>query len=276
MGKTAFVWIRDGVLVDRMHINPVAFAFAALCFATKESKRRMTLGNLITFAFDKSGFSCAEKLAMYNAEKGHSIEDVEGAQAFYNEIASQAAAHARYFKGAPQLLKDLHDAGACNFITSAVEQNVLDAWAETEQGKEIAPYLTEILGKRPGFAKGKEHFEHIRQRYHCDSIYYVADAPSEIETGARLAGDYGITAIGFGFAIGRSNIEEALALVKDANADCGRVFEEVPAIISDIRLPAASQVESALLQAGAETVVTGDTATIMGELRRYLFARQIL
>lgn len=27
--KTAIIWIRDGVLVDRMYINPVAFAFAS-------------------------------------------------------------------------------------------------------------------------------------------------------------------------------------------------------------------------------------------------------
>ncbi len=73
---TAILWIRDGVLVDRMHINPVAFAFAVWVFSNPKKRLNTTLEGLINFGFEKSGFACADKMQMYNSECHDILTDV--------------------------------------------------------------------------------------------------------------------------------------------------------------------------------------------------------
>lgn len=200
--NTAILWIRDGVLVDRMHINPVAFAFVAWRFSSPRRRSKVTTpATLINFAFEKSGFSCREKLQKYNAERENIVEDIDGAANYYNVLATEAAASADYFPGTEDLLRDLHRAGAQNFITSAVEQEVLDAWHMSPAGKRIAPYLKEILGNRPHFAKGRDHFEYVYSRLGNRNIYYVADATSEIKTGREFSQTHHVVPVGFGYEI---------------------------------------------------------------------------
>ena len=138
MSHIAVMWIRDGVLVDRMHINPVAFAFAVWAFTDPERRTNTTLEGLINFGFEKSGLSCADKMRLYNSERENVLMDVDAAAGYYNLLAAEAAASADYFNGAVELLRDLHEAEVQNFITSAVEQQVLDAWKSTEQGRMIS------------------------------------------------------------------------------------------------------------------------------------------
>lgn len=64
----AIFWIRDGVLVDRMHVNPVAFAAAVLLHAG-ETRRAVSLSELINFGFSASGISCADKIKLFNQKK---------------------------------------------------------------------------------------------------------------------------------------------------------------------------------------------------------------
>lgn len=151
MSNTAIMWIRDGVLVDRMHINPVAFAFAAWLFSPPERRQNTTLEALINFGFEKSGVSCADKMRLYNRQREDILTDVETAANYYNLLATEAATTANYFTGTTELLRDLLNAGVHNFITSAVEQDVLNTWSQSQQGLVVAPYFKEILGKRHNF-----------------------------------------------------------------------------------------------------------------------------
>src|ERR1700722_12473301 len=115
MSNTAVFWIRDGALVDRMHINPVAFAYAAWLFSASDRRKQTTLAGLINFGFERSGFSCADKLRLYNIEREDIVADVEGAASFYNALSSEAAGGANYFTGTVELLRDLQAAGVQNF-----------------------------------------------------------------------------------------------------------------------------------------------------------------
>lgn len=146
MSKNAVLWIRDGVLVNRMHINAVAFAASVWVFVAPE--RRPAIESLINFGFEKSGVSFAEKMRLYNLDLENILGDVDQAANFYNELTSEAAVHATLFEGAEALLQDLSQGGTSNCITSAVEQYVLEAWATSQQGSRIVPYLKEILGRR--------------------------------------------------------------------------------------------------------------------------------
>jgi phosphoglycolate phosphatase-like HAD superfamily hydrolase len=283
MSKTAVLWIRDGVLVDRMHINPVAFAFAVWVFSAPERCRKTTLEGLINFGFEKSGFSCAEKMQLYNSECENVLSDVQTAAGYYNVLASQAATEAEYFTGIIELLRDLQSAGIQNFITSAVEQDVLDAWSHNQQGSMIAPYLKEILGKRHNFSKGQSHFQYVSQDLGCENIYYVADATAEIQSGTAYSEKYNITPVGFGNVITVGRVMEAIKLVSQAIIVCG--VDKIPMPISaqqiqvdgaKISLPDERGIEIALCQAGAISVVTGSSDTIVQNLRGYFEERGVL
>ena len=276
MRSVATMWIRDGVLVNRMHVNPVAFAFSYWFFVPSEKKRSISLESLINFGFAKSGFSCAEKMVLFNTECGDLLEDIEAAASFYNLLATAAAKSCTYFDGAVQLLQDLHAAGAQNFITSAVEQNVLDAWAGSSRGSLIAPYLTEILGKRPNFLKGANHFEYVASRVGGEPIYYVADAESEISTARECSSQYNIVPIGFGYAIEKQQVMDAVQLVQKALSVCAR--DKMPHQTIDfgsvinrelLLIPDRVRVEESLRSAGASYVVTGDATEIIEDLRLY-------
>ena len=138
---TAAVWIRDGVLINRMHINAAAFAFATWKYSRSELREKTSLEELINFAFEKSGISCADKMRWYERERENIGIDVDVAVSYYNTIASEAANRAGYFPGALDLLRDLQNVGVHNFITSAVDQDVLDNWLKTEQGQQIDPLM---------------------------------------------------------------------------------------------------------------------------------------
>lgn len=233
----AVMWIRDGVLVNRMHVNPVAFAVAYWVFAAPAKKDRITLESLINFGFARSGISCAQKMQLFNNQCCDALEHVEEAASFYHVLATEAAKSCSYFDGAVQLLKELHAHGARNFITSAVEQSVLDAWANSEQGALIAPYV-EILGTRAGFQKGADHFAYVANSI-ADSInrspiYYVADAVSEITTACRYSDEYNIVPIGFGYVIDLQQIMDAVKLVKAALNTCSE--ESVSQAIIESRI----------------------------------------
>jgi hypothetical protein len=283
MSNTAVLWIRDGVLVDRMHINPVAFALAAWVFSAPERRPNTTLEGLINFGFEKSGLSCADKMRLYNSEREDILIDVETAAGYYNVLASEAATGARYFTGTPELLRDLQSAGVQNFITSAVEQDVLDTWSHSQQGAMIASYLREILGKRHNFSKGRDHFEYVSRCLGNQKIYYVADATAEIQTGKEHSQEYNIVPIGFGNVITVDRVLEAFKLVSQALTVCGVDAIPFPIAVDDIQidgakisLPTEHEIEICLCKAGAESVVTGTKQKIIQNLREYFEERSLL
>jgi phosphoglycolate phosphatase-like HAD superfamily hydrolase len=216
---TAVFWIRDGVLIDRMPVNAVAFAVACLSHATIAPASQPPLASLINFAFQTSGISAADKMRRYNDQHERLVPDVEAAAQYYNELATAAGARCAYFDGVCELLKNLHEQHCVlNFITSAVEQSVLDEWLTSDQGKLIAPYLTETLGERgDNFRKGEPHFAYVKERFEVARIIYVADALSELTTGTQFAQQFNIINIGFANAPTATTIRHAFDLVMIAH-----------------------------------------------------------
>lgn len=282
MQKAVVMWIRDGVLVDRMHINPVAFAYSMWVFSVSEKRATTSLESLIDFGFEKSGFSCAEKMRLYNSERESIVLDVDSAADFYNILVADAARHADYFKGTAELLSDLQNGGIKNFITSAVEQKILDEWLLGRQGREIADYLHEVLGRRENFSKGRDHFEYV-SRLGNQKIYYVADAISEIQTGSRFSQAYNIVPVGFGNVITVERVLEAVEHVKQALCACApnplllsNPAQSAQLDLTEIKLPDQKTVDSSLTAAGAQHVVEGSGATLMQNLRHYFESQSIL
>lgn len=277
------MWIRDGVLIDRMHINPVAFAFASFLYIPPELREGTDLETLINFGFEKSGFSCADKMIMYNRQRRDILHPVHEAAGYYNVLASEAASSCQCFPGTVDLLRDLSQSGVRNYITSAVEQYVLDAWAQTPQGLLIMPYMEEILGRRYNLSKGKDHFQHVAQELRGGTIYYVADAVAEIQAAQKYVFDYNISAIGFGHVIGAGRVAQALELVKQAYDRLGADSVPYPLLAGNLeidmeRLELAdeSKMVPALREAGAQYVVSGNTSEIMPSLRRYFTECSVL
>lgn len=283
MSAKAVFWIRDGVLVDRMHINPVAFAFATWLYAHPQRRTKTSCESLINFGFASSGLSCADKIRLFNRQCVDIVSDIDAASDYYNLLATEAALGAHYFDGAIDLLRDLHLSGAKNFITSAVEQTVLDSWSLTEPGQMIAPYLTEILGKRPGLTKGREHFEYALSQYDCSKIYYVADATAEIISAKEYARTGNITALGFAHVITVERVMHAVDGVLQAASKCKPdlpTFEPDLAAIkvdsSKLVLSGQDEIVSALSEAGAEVVVSGSCQKIMTKLHGYFASIDLL
>jgi phosphoglycolate phosphatase-like HAD superfamily hydrolase len=285
MSKAAVMWIRDGVLVNRMHVNPVAFAFAYLLFmpGMRDKQEEISLEHLINFGFEKSGLSASEKMRLFAMEHGGASADLTLAASFYTRLATEAAAHCRYFDGAVQLMAALHETDVQNFITSAVEQNDLDAWAEAPQGVEIKPWLTEILGQRKDFAKGRDHFRYVANQCEHGRIYYVADAVSEIAAARKYAEDFNITPIGFAYVVRREQVLSAVELVQQAlvafqdsllqSAQIGDELSSSFQLLAETRVRPealslfdATAVELALNSAGANRVATGNEDKIMANL----------
>jgi hypothetical protein len=276
------LWIRDGVLVDRMPVNAVAFAVACLTHADGGQSQTTDLTDLINYAFETSGISCADKIRKFNSERFPLVSDVVDACDYYNRLATHAASRCEYFDGACSLVKNLHECGVLNFITSAVEQDVLNAWARSEHAKPIAPYLTEILGRRSdSFTKGRDHFAYMRDRYNVSRIYYVADAIAEISTGAQYSSEVGIVPIGFAHLITPEKISKACDLVLDAHARLSpaKAQQATPPMTLDapqLTLPTAEELTQSLQRANATHVVTGPTPVLMKELANYLRACGVL
>jgi phosphoglycolate phosphatase-like HAD superfamily hydrolase len=274
------MFIRDGVLINRMHVNPVAFAFAYLSFVDAERQAEISLAALINFGFEKSGLAASEKMRLFNEQHSPALEQIDAAATFYNTLATAAASHCTYFEGAVQLLEDLHAAGARNFITSAVEQDVLDAWAHTAQGTMIAPRLVEILGKRENFHKGREHFEYAASQCDHGRIYYVADAVSEIQVGRQYADQFKITPIGFAYAVSLEQVLDAVRLVQDSLATLSDQTANLPLDVrvdpALLHLPNAAEIEQALKTAGASTLAIGTAGDIMANLQKRFEEVQLL
>jgi hypothetical protein len=289
VARQAFTWIRDGVLVNRMHVNAVAFAMTYWLFTKKVYRVGIGLEQLINFGFAKSGLSCAEKMALFSADCGYPPDAqftgaIDQASAFYNELATMMARSCTYFDGAILLIRQLQELGALNFITSAVEQEVLDTWAQSPDGLELSPYLTEILGKRPGFTKGHDHFAHVAKLAEGGDIFCIADAPAEIAMARQLSDQFHIVPIGFAYAVQKDDVIKAAALAEALICDPDATWRVPPprkisagqlAVNADrIYLPEAQELVNDLQVAGADFVVVGPAHSIMGALSSLLTRRQ--
>ncbi len=287
MQKNAVMWIRDGVLIDRMHINAVAFAYALQLSSDPTTEPKTNLGKLVSYAFEKSGLSCAEKVVLYNTERQDIVSDVESTVQLYNSLATEAAKESRYFNGTIELLDDLKSGGSANFITSAMEQELLDSWIVGAQGRQIAGSLESVLGKRGDFTKGRAHFQHV-SKLGYQRIYYVADAVFEISTSAKLASDFNIVPIGFGNEITRDSIFEAVQIVSAALyrlrqelelSDQGdRMIESLTKNLDSWKstLVDPETDPKLLTDAGAKVVVQGAKATLIQQLRQYFESQNLL
>lgn len=292
------MWIRDGVLINRMPINAVSFAYAYFLSAPAAEQESLSVTSLVNFAFAQSGISCLEKMTLRRSSLDaamHSIDeqvapgfDFEAAVRLYNALATDAASSASYFDGAIETLTWLKTCRASNFITSAVEQAVLDAWACSPQGRQICSRsgpIAEILGRRPNFCKGRDHFRYVSdwlsgtvsqpQPDLVKAIYYVADAVSEIKQGREFSVEFSIVPIGFAHHIDSALVLAAAALVKASleklvasgaiAVSSSSSSERLILDESQLELPSAEALEASLRQAGAAHVVRN-----FDELRRAL------
>jgi hypothetical protein len=257
-----------------MPINAAAFGCCSWLYTREKDRKPALLEDLISFAFEKSGFSCAAKMMMYNAQRQNIISDVESAAALYNVLAAAAGNLAEYFSGSVELLRDLKSGGTLNFVSAAVEQSVMDQWLSGSQGSQIAESLTETLGKRPRFSKGKDHFKHVSD-YGCQRIYYVADALSEVRTASALSHDYNIFPIGFANEITTERVLAAITMVRQELSNlCSRPnsAEDLLKINVDgskLVLPDPQLNQRNLAAEGAVAVIEGDRDNLMPNLRKY-------
>lgn len=272
----ATAWIRDGVLVERMHVNPCAFALSYLALGEKCAGLPLSaqsLTGLVQFAFDYSGISCRDKAALFAEKNNISLEekDLLKLTDTYNDVAAAAAHSCRYFPGTVSLLTKLARAQCKNFITSAVAQPVLDKWLATPTGQEIAPQLYEVLGERPGFSKGQGHFKHISQIVAGEPIYYIADAPLEITQALPFHMSLGVETIAFANNIDNQKVQSGYQLARQACAQVGLADDTLRALEkikpSEINLP---DPQIALRKAGAHHIVSGPADTIYKELEALL------
>ncbi len=278
----ALLWIRDGVLIERMHINAIAFALTYYTFVLPETQAQISLSKLINYAFLKSGYSCFDKIKFFNKDSGINLIDIDIATKYYNSLASAAGKHAQYFPGIIDLLHDLSNNSIKNFITSAISQNVLDTWAMSQQGKLSSKYITQILGSKENFSKGYDHFNFIKEKYRIDKIIYVADAESEIATGNLYARQFNITPVGFANVITTDKIitdlKNVFELTKSLQAIPPYPLTTLPKLkADDILLPDKDELIKALYDNGAKVVVSADaTNSIVDNLKAYLVKSEIL
>jgi len=267
---TAVVWIRDGVLVDRMPENAVAFAIASWRYTHPDLREDLCIEDLINWGFEKSGVSAAEKMQLFNLERREIVTNIIDAAAYYTALVE-------YFDGSVELLRDLQAAGVKNYITSAVNPRVLDKWRDG-QGKVISGYLSKILGSCSGFQKGRDHFAYI-QNQGAAKIYYIADGEMEIRTGNNCE-NCGVVPVGFAHVINSERAVEAFDRLIKVEQSIG-VASPYPIKIHCIHpeklvLPDAVKLESNLAQAGAKVVIGGTKQELMENLRNYFVREKIL
>jgi hypothetical protein len=272
MSKPAILWIRDGVLIERMHMNAVAFAFSYWLYADPIAREEINFTALVQFAFDRSGYSCADKIRLFNEERQPAVKDIEGASSYYNELAPRAGRYCRYFPGMVGLLEEVKAAGCLHFITSAVEQEVLDAWLKGTQAQEISHLLQESLGKRATISTGEKHFEYVHSNFGNPEMIMIADAPMEIKLCQGLADRFKIKTIAFANVITVDKVKEGMDLVtRTADELEGTDYPKMKPIPkfdkSILRLPDQRALEYNLQDAGADEVVSGDAESIVSELR---------
>lgn len=275
--QVAVMWIRDGVLINRMPINAVAFAYAYFLSAPAAEQDSLNVNSLVNFAFAQSGISCLEKMTLWRSSQDATDLDLEAAVRLYNDLATEAACSTSYFDGAIETLSWLKTCRASNFITSAVEQDVLDAWAYSPQGRQICSRsgaITEILGRRPNFCKGRDHFQYVSEWLTktaylpeaelIKTIYYVADAVSEIKQGREFSAEFSIVPIGFAHLIDSAQVLAAASLVRASLEKllASGVVSPVSSSLTErlcldehqLELPSAAELEASLFHAGATHV----------------------
>jgi len=259
-----------------MSVNAVAFAVAWINQVQNAESTGVTLTDLVNFAFATSGISCLDKMHKFNAANQLSMPDVQPAVDFYNKLSAEAGSRCEYFAGAPELLQKTCELGFLNFITSAVEQTVLDRWSASDQARSITPFLTEILGWRSSeFCKGAGHFTYARQHYGVERIIYVADAVAEISSGCQHNRANDIVPVGFAHLISTEKVIQALTLVLQAQREIGHpqssyACEYLLLETDSLILPDQRQLNSSLRNAGAAYLVSGSGDRIMGDLNELL------
>ncbi len=82
--QVAVMWIRDGVLINRMPINAVAFAYAYFLSAPAAEQDSLNVNSLVNFAFAQSGISCLEKMTLWRSSQDPTDLDLEAAVRLYN------------------------------------------------------------------------------------------------------------------------------------------------------------------------------------------------
>lgn len=237
-GNVAVFWIKDGVILNAMAANSVAFGLAVRKIAPKEK-----FEELVNFYFDVSGLSTDEKVKLLNSRKGY---DVIGAGQFKNfneafgEYKSKSKPH--YNPGVPELISELKkEYGVLNFVTSIADQKVLDDWMKECTGLGI----DEALGTRgPDFKKGKAHFAYVSEKYKATKMYLVADAPSEISMGASLSPEFKIKTVGYANPTTREMIASSVEELAPG--------EKIDA--SGLKLPDYGKISSEMKEAGADAI----------------------
>lgn len=294
--SASVIWIRDGVLIDRMPLNALAFAYCYQAVLLKQidtnphhsiPRTIPSISTLTNFALAKSGISCTDKARAFG-ENAIADDIANQVTALYNQLCAVAGSQCQYFPGAIELLKDLQQAGVQNFISSAIEQEVLDHWLTSEQGLALAPHLTEVLGKREAFAKGKEHFAHVaklRQRQPPEPILYVADARQEILQAKSCQTSFNLFIVGFAHCLKKEKFARADELILTSikghrhliesplgvylSTEAGRADEQGARLdLNVLEIPA----DSGLADAGADLLVEGADSEIFNLLRQKLQA----
>lgn len=260
---TAVTWIRDGTLIDRMPENAAAFAITAHRYLCGVSIER-----LINWYFEKSGISALEKMRLFNTVEKNAIRDIENAAQDYTVLAEAISLSVDYFVGAPELVRELSERGVRNYITSAVQQMVLEVWEQSDQGRQVFPYM-EILGDGPKGQKGKEHFLYVREQGNT-RIYAVSDALSEIEAATRFAD----VPVGFAHRITRERVEQAFFRVQSIHQNTGT--HPIQIDIDQVTLPDEAVLTQALHNAGAQKVIAGCRDSIIWNLRNYFVEEGLL
>lgn len=84
------------------------------------------------------------------------------------------------FPETTQVLNQLKERGYIVAISSSTTKSIITAYVE-EKG--IAGSLDEVVGFRPGFEKGRHHFEYLMAKYHVspDEMMYVGDSMKDME-----------------------------------------------------------------------------------------------
>ncbi len=249
--KVAVFWIKDGVILNAMPANSVAFALSVRKIAPKEK-----LEDLVNFYFDASGFSTDEKVKLLNSRKGYDVISASQFKSFSDAFAGyKSKSKPKYNSGIPELLGELkRDYDVLNFVTSIADQKVLDDWMENA-GRDIK--IDEALGTRSeDFKKGRAHFAYVGEKYNVTKTYLVADAPSEIRMGTSLK----IKAVGYANPTTPEMIASAVEELAPG--------EKIDA--SGLRLPGYGKISSEMEEAGADAIVRD-----AGGLKEY-FRKELL
>lgn len=262
---TAITWIRDGTLIDRMPENAVAFGLASQQHLNRD-RTDITVEYLINWGLKESGVSAEQKMRLLNEAREHPIQNTEDAVRLYTTLAEAVGPQVEYFEGAPELVRALADRGAINYLTSAIQQQVLDVWSATEQGQQVAPDLI-ILGDGPHGQKGQEHFEHIR-RQGAQRILAVGDAEREIQDAHRFAD----AAIGIVVEHTQARVLRAFErLLASSESTPLQLVQPLPFALDldQLILPSESELTEKLQAAGASKVIAGCREELMFNLRTY-------